>query len=635
MSTAVDQIADLLSRLQSPDFYEREEAVRSLGSYGEDEAVAGLVMALEDPDMGIRELAADLLAQMKGNTASQLLISFLGHADIGTRNLAAEILVKVGEEAVQPLLDDIDNEDYDIRKFIVDVLGLIKDPRSVEQICRKLYDENANVACSAAEALGLIGSKEAVPALIGAFENVEDSRLPAAEALGKIGDPSSLEQLYAFAKNKDPMIQYVVLEAIGNIGSTDSVPSLMPYLDDDDNTIAETALMAIINISLNNDGKIECDLPMDKFTQFLFDGIKNHDRKITEFTLSRMKHWYGSEVLSQLLGVLDSVEEEDRQRISDILIDAGPAAVNSMLDRFTDASLASKLVLLDVIKQFIDRDIAKRLITFAEDREPDVRQKIAHLLGISGYAGAIEPLKEMALDSVGHVRCTAYAALGWLATESEIDFLFEGLKDKYADVRQAVLGALIVIGAPRVVEKFTGDLYHDDVERQRLAVTALGMIGDADVVGPLLGAVNHPDASVRKLAIASLARIKSVTDVQPLVLALSDESAAVRKAAVTALFSVKGQEAVHDIRALLEDVDVWVRYHTINAIGELGVASYANHIMPYLEDDQDIIRIAASKALALMGCREAIPKLRALGSDKNEDVVQAVESAVSELEGRI
>ena len=635
MSTAVDQIADLLSRLQSPDFYEREEAVRSLGSYGEDEAVAGLVMSLEDPDKGIRELAADLLAQMKGNTASQLLISFLGHADIGTRNLAAEILVKIGDEAVQPLLDDIENEDYDIRKFIIDVLGLIRDTRAVEQVCRSLYDENANVACSAAEALGEIGSKEAVPALIGCFENIEDARLQAVEALGKIGDPSSLDKLYAFANNDDPMIQYVILDAIGNIGLPKSVPHLMPFLDDDDATVAETALVAIINISLMNDGKIECDLPMDKFADFLFEGIKVHNRKITEFTLGRLKHWHGNKVLLRLLGVLDFVEDEDRQRISDILVDAGPAAVSLMLDKFTDSSLDSKLTLLDVIKHFIDLEIAQRLIAFAGDPEPDVRQKIAHLLGLSGFDGAIKPLKKMTLDSVGHVRSTAFAALGWLATENEINFLFEGLKDKYSDVRQSVLGALIVIGTPRVVERFTADLYHDDVERQRLAVTALGMIGDADVVGPLLGAVNHPDASVRKLAVTSLGRIKSVTDVQPLVLALSDESPSVRKAAVTALLEVKGQEAVQDIRALLEDADVWVRFHTINAIGELAVASYAAHIMPYLEDDQDIIRIAAAKALARMGSQEAIPRLRELGTDKNEDVVQAIESAVSELEGSV
>ncbi len=635
MSTAIDQIAELLTRLQSPDFYEREEAVRNLGSYDADEAVAGLVMALEDPDMGIRELAADLLAQMKGDTTAQLLVRFLGHADIGTRNLAAEILVKIGGEAVPALLDDIDNEDYDIRKFIVDVLGLIKDPAAVHELCRKLWDENANVAGSSAEALGEIGSKEAVPALIGAFENVEDARLQAAEALGKLGDPSALEKLYEFMETDDPMVKFAVLEAIGNIGQKDSVPRLMSIVQSDDRTIAETALMAVINVSLQNNDRIDCDLPLDQFSGFLFDGIRNRNRKITEFTLSRLTHWYGADVLSSLLDVLESVEEDDRQRISDILVDAGPTAATTMLDKFATISTVGKLTVLEAIRQSIDDEIAERLLSFADDSEPDIRQKIAHLLGISGYTGAIPILKKLAGDAVGHVRSTAYAALGWLADENEIDFLFDGLEDRYSDVRQAAMGALIVVGTPRVVSRFTKDLHHEELERQRLAVSALGMIGDADVVGPLLGAVNHPDASVRKLAVVSLGRIKSVTDIQPLVLALSDESTAVRKAAVTALIEVRGPMAVNDIRALLDDVDVWVRFHTINAIGELGIENHAQYILPHLDDDQDIIRIAAAKALAKMECREAIPRLRQLGGDKNDDVVQAAKAAMSELEGTV
>jgi HEAT repeat protein len=635
MSTAIDQIADLLTRLQSPDFYEREEAVRCLGSYDADEAVAGLVMALEDPDMGVRELAADLLTQMKGVTASQLLVRFLGHADIGTRNLAAEILVGIGEEAVPALLSEIDNDDHDIRKFVVHVLGQIKQAVAVEPLCRKLWDDNANVAGSAAEALGEIGSVEAVTALIGAFENVEDTRLPAAEALGKIGDDSALDKLYQFLQTDDAIVKFAVLEAIGNIGHRDSVPRLMPILQADDRNIAETALMAVINISLKNQGRIGCDLPLDQFTGFLFDGIRNRNRRITEFTLSRLSHWSGNDVILSLLDILDSVDDEDRERITEALVQEGPAAVNTMLDKFADTSLSGKLTILDVIRQFVDQEIASRLLIFVDDPEPDVRQRMAHLLGISGWDGAIPTLKKLAGDTVGHIRSAAYAALGWLADEEEIDFLFGGLEDGYADVREAALGALIVVGSPRVVSRLTRDLYHEDVERQRLAVSALGMIGDADVVEPLLSAINHPDASVRKLAVASLGRIKSITDPQPLVLALSDESAAVRKAAVSALIEVKGHAAASDIRALLDDVDVWVRFHTINAIGELGMESYAEYIVPHLEDDQDIIRIAAAKALAQMGCRDAIPRLRQLDGDKNEDVVQAVQAAVSELEGTV
>ncbi len=75
----MERIGELLSRLQSPDFFEREEAVKELGRYREDEAVAGLVLAIEDADLGIRELAADFLTEIKGETASELLCRFLAH----------------------------------------------------------------------------------------------------------------------------------------------------------------------------------------------------------------------------------------------------------------------------------------------------------------------------------------------------------------------------------------------------------------------------------------------------------------------------------------------------------------------------------------------------------------------------
>ena len=632
MGTVIDRIGELLSLLQSPDFYEREEAVRELGTYNEDEAVAGLVMAMEDPDLGIRELAANLLTQMRGDIASRLLIRFLGHGDIGTRNLAAEILVKIGSDAVGPLIEDLDNDDYDIRKFIVDVLGLIKDPRAIEPLCEKLWDENENVACSAAEALGEIGSNKAVKALIVAIERVEDARVQAVEALGKIGDPSTLETLYGMLDTDDPMTLYAALEAIGQIGQKASVPKLLPFLDSKDDCIGETALMAIVNISLANDGALDHDLPLDKYSDFLFNGIRNRNRKLTEFTLGRLNHWNGSDVIGSLLDVVDSVDEENHKRISEILEQAGALATKLILQKLPAASTAAKLIFLETLQQSVDEEMARKLLPFAVDQEPEVRQKTAQVLGVSGWSGAVGALKELAADAVGHVRATAYASLGWLVAENEIGFLFKGLDDKYSDVRDAALGALIVVGSPRVVEMFSADLNCDNIERQRLAVSGLGKIGDPEVVEPLLNAINHPDASVRKLAIIALGRIQQVENVQPLILSLSDESTAVRKAAASALIAIRGEQAVADIRFLLDDEDVWVRYHAINTIGGLGSERYAEYILPYLDDEQDVIKIAATKALAQMGSTEAIPRLNQLRQDKNKDLAEAVVMAVSDLE---
>jgi len=632
MSNVIDRIGQLLAQLQSPDFYEREEAVKELGTYSEDEAVAGLVLALEDFDLGIRELAADRLGQMKGEIVSQLLIRFLSHGDIGTRNLAAEILVRIGRPAVPPLIEAIDNDDHDVRKFVVDVLGLIKDDAAVEPLCGRLFDENPNVVCSAAEALGEIGSSKVITALVAAYDRTEDVRLQAVEALGKIGDPSALDTLFGYLKSDDPLILYAVIEAIGSIGLKDSVSSLRKYLYHKDPTIAEAALTAIINISIKHGGKIDCDLPLDRFTGFLFGGIKNRDKNITEFTLNRLTHWYGQGIVKSLLDVLDFVDEDTLKRVSEILGEAGPSAAELILEKLAGASSGTKLVLLDIIKQFIDDDIAQKLEAFADDPDPEVRQKVAYTLGMAGYAGAVATLKKLAVDEVGHVRAAAFGALGWLCSEEEADFLFMGLQDKYPDVREAAMGALVIVSGPKVVAKFTADLYHQQVERQRLAVTALGLIGETEVVDPLIKAINHPEASVRKSAINALARIGEVINVQPLTLALNDENSGVRKAAISALIAIRGEQAVAEIRFLLDDEDVWVRYHTISSIGALGLEKFSDYLMPYLEDEQDILKIAATKALAQMGCRRALPELKKLRREKNKDIVEAVEIAVSNLE---
>jgi len=631
MTNVAGQIGGLLARLQSPDFFEREEAVNKLSEFAEDEAVAGLVLAIEDPDLGIRELAADRLCNIKGDVAAQLLIRFLAHEDIGTRNLASEILVKIGPAAVPALVEHIAADDHDVRKFICDVLGLIGDDQAIKALCQALWDENANVVCSATEALGEIGSPAAIKDLVAVADKIEDARLPAIEAFGKIGDPAALDYLYDHLETADPMLLCLVIEAIGKIGRPDSLNHLSVFLNNENKTVAETAMTAVIDISMKNEGRVDFDVPLSQFTGFLFEGIKNQDEAITEFTLSRLGHWFGSEVIEGLLEVIDYVDDERLKQITGILGSVGPAAARPIITKLPHASNSLKLKLLDVIRLFADVDVAPDLLPMLENDEPEIRQKVVYILGVSGYMEAVPHLKRLAADANGHVRAAVYSALGWLCTQDDVDFVARGLDDEYADVREATVGSMIIIGGTRVVAKFTADLYHEDVERQRLAVTALGWIGEQDVVEPLTKAINHPDAGVRRSAISSLARIGTATDTDPIVMALNDEDPAVRKAAVSALIALKGRRAMSDVRLLLDDADVWVRYHTITAIGGLADSEYADLIMPYLQDDMDIVKIAAAKALSQMKCREAVPVLKDLSDDKNQDLARAAELALSNI----
>jgi HEAT repeat protein len=118
----------------------------------------------------------------------------------------------------------------------------------------------------------------------------------------------------------------------------------------------------------------------------------------------------------------------------------------------------------------------------------------------------------------------------------------------------------------------------------------------------------------------------------PLKLALSDEDSNVRRAAASALIAIEGELALNEVRLLLEDEDVWVRYHIIVAMGDIGKADYGPLLAPYLNDDQDIIKIAAAKALAALGYAEAAPAIEKLTEERNQDVVEAARAAARKLE---
>ncbi len=608
MHTVVDRMGRFLAQLQSSDFADREKAVKELATFYGDEAIAGLVLALEDSDPRIRELAADSLGRTNVCFASQLLIRSQNHRNIETRKLVTEFLVRIGSPAVQFLLDALDDDDPDIRMFAVCMLGRIRDDTTVGALCERLSDGNLKVVRSAVEALGEIGSSKAIPALVATYEKIADVRLQVVEALGKIGDPAAVEALLGYLKADDPLLLCAVIEAVGNIGAKDSVETLREHLDSKDPAIAETALAAIINITAKYGQDFGYDLPVKQFQGFLISSIKNGDKKITEFILNRLTGLCEQQMVGFALDALDFVEEGAVKRILEALGKVGPSASELILERFVESTYRTKLILLDILGWFVDESIAGRLVDFVDDPHPEVRRKIAYTLGKAGWSGAAATLKKLATDEVGYVREAAFVALGWLCSERDVDFLLTGLKDEYSDVREAALGALVIISGPKVIAKLAADLYHHDSGRQHLAVTGLGLIGEREVIDPLMKVLNHPEPSIRKAALTSLARIGEITDIEPLKLALHDENSGVRKAAVSALITIQGERAVGEIRFLLDDKDVWVRYHTISSIGRLGFDKHSEYLLPYLEEEEDIVRIAATKAVAQMANRRVLPQ---------------------------
>jgi hypothetical protein len=98
----------------------------------------------------------------------------------------------------------------------------------------------------AATALGQIGDPEAVPHLITALSDSDDSvRQGAATALGRIGDPEAVPHLITALSDSDDSVRQGAATALGRIGDPEAVPHLITALSDSNDSVRQGAATAL------------------------------------------------------------------------------------------------------------------------------------------------------------------------------------------------------------------------------------------------------------------------------------------------------------------------------------------------------------------------------------------------------
>ena len=111
------------------------------------------------------------------------------HDDVGEvgETRAAQALRKIGEAAVEPLIQVLNDKNFHVQLEAIWALGEIGDTRAVDPLIQVLKDEYSGVRETAAEALGKIGDARAVKPLKQALKDENWSVEKAArKALNKI-----------------------------------------------------------------------------------------------------------------------------------------------------------------------------------------------------------------------------------------------------------------------------------------------------------------------------------------------------------------------------------------------------------------------------------------------------------------
>lgn len=241
-----------------------KDAAEALGEIGDDSAVPALIEALDTDDENLttecvqtlekldardavpallhlninmypnREFLIFALGTLGGKAMIPTLLDTCRNAGPEERRAALVALEGVADKSLVPEMLGIlrDREERpDVRAGAVYVLGHIGDKAVARELVEVLKHGDPQYEMhSAARALGDLGFKEAVPALLDALTNnamyVEDE---SARALGKIGDKAAIPMLREIRqRNRDNV---TVLEALARLGDIDALLELQHRLE--------------------------------------------------------------------------------------------------------------------------------------------------------------------------------------------------------------------------------------------------------------------------------------------------------------------------------------------------------------------------------------------------------------------
>jgi HEAT repeat protein len=566
---------DMQSSFDDKDVETRRKGVEMLRNRPSDEAVPVLLKAMEDRNWRVRKTAAEILV------SDHPMDRYIGglfellslEEDAGARNSAIETLTRLGKAATPHLMKAFETPNKDVRKFIIDIIGVIKDRTALPLLLASLKDEDENVRASAVEYLGDLAEPAIVDELVTILREGEVwTAFPAADALGRIGDRRAVPALVAALSVR--ALREPVLKSLGRLSDEATLDHVVPLLMDKSRVIQEEALKAVGMFYHNG-------VPAESISKALWrlcgaDCIT----VLISHAWSRKRDVRASAVL--LLGVMQD------QRVLVPLIE-----------------LSSEEDLAEDVKNalvFVGKNRPEFLLPLFETDNPQRRRFIEEVASLVASPLYYIYFERDLSDPDGHVRAFAAAGLANIGDEKAIVPLKKILTDPYEDVQEAAVKALT---------RFQSSL------------------GSGEFVVFL----RSEEASLRKNAALILGQLAEKETVAALGFALKDVEVPVRSAVVRALSAIPGEESVRHLMFALTDESPKIRVSAALSLGGLGGEGVLESLVILTRDSHDAVRAASARALGMKGDDRALESLIGLLPDRNGFVVTAAIEAIGRIGG--
>jgi HEAT repeat protein len=241
----VDKYIDKLRTARK--WRDRAFAAELLGRVGSAKAVPALletVQATQTEDADVREIALRALARIADPAAVEPLVTALARAEAWLAPRIADILARHGDSVVDPLLQLLTSSgNHPARAWAANVLGEVRASGAFPTLVRSLDDSDDEVRAKSATALGRLGDRRAIPALLDHLltDPAPFVRVRIASTLGQLGGPEVVDRLVRALGDSAWWVRMRGVEALEQIGTVAEGPLLIALGDSDPDIIQRAA----------------------------------------------------------------------------------------------------------------------------------------------------------------------------------------------------------------------------------------------------------------------------------------------------------------------------------------------------------------------------------------------------------
>ncbi len=418
------------------------EALRSPTEEGR---IEGLITVLTGEDLPAALEAMEALASL-GSAVVPRLVSEMRR----TRNnwLIGGALVKMGSQAVEPMVELLEDAEEATAVDCIYLLGEIQDRRAVPTLIRYLDDPRDKVRMYAVTALLQIGGTRAVEAVLSRLTR-EGKGLEGfiVESLVRYGRKSA-EPVLQSLSSPDPRVRREAAYLLGGLGDLRAVDRLVVALRDTDAAVRRNSAYAL--------GELASNISEPEWVvRALAAALGDSDRTVVDSARGALVR-YGRGAVDVLLGVARNG-------------DAGEVVAS-----------------LNALREIGSPEAEDVMIELLDSPQRDIRVAAVAGLITSGTGRSVERLLDALRDE--DLRWFATLALEKLGAENPQLFFLARPNDPTMSLRTQILVRL----GPAVVPVLRDFLRDENVGRRAAALWILGEIGDPTSARDLIGHLTDP-----------------------------------------------------------------------------------------------------------------------------------------------